>query len=1155
MNKYSKLKVVLIVYILYLGGQQGFGQDNLMLANQFTTGHIDAVVPQKRTISTQAHQERSMEVALIELEKKYNIHLNYDWEIVKGKTLPAKLVWANQNDVNDALRTILTPFGLVHKRLKKNYYTIFPADKVESNQKEDQLTRKRDMGFHLPNTEAEDILLLSEAVIEKNVAGVVLDKQNIPIPGVNILVKNSDVGTVTDVDGRFALAIPDDKNILVFSFIGYLTQEIELGNQTYITVNLVEESTRLNELVVVGYGAQRKRDLTGAVSSLNTSDVNRAVTTSAEELFQGRVSGVTVTQNSNAPGGGITVRVRGTGSINSANEPLYVIDGIPIANTDQQNNTQSDIRFGGRNPQLSPLALINPQDIASIEVLKDASAAAIYGARGANGVILITTKKGTSGDAKIEWNSSYGIQEADLLPELLNAQQFVALNDEARKNAGRPLIFDGNVPPFDTDWQSELYRTAVVQNHGIGIRGGDKTSTYAFSFGYFNQEGVVIGNDLERYAARINFEKQAKKWLKTGINLNVSRTTQNNPITLGPSSVTANANRMLPIGPVVIGREYFQNTDMVVENYNYRLQNAGITVLRNPIYYADIVNNESLTNRALGSIFLELKLSDHLKFTTTPGIDLINNHLLYFAPSTASDGSKSTNVLGNTLHWSIQNQLTYQRGFGRHNITATVVQQAERFRFSQFQLLAENTADVLGNFSFDGDTRETNDKVVTASNWSLVSFLGRVNYDFDRKYLLSASIRRDGSSRFGDDKKFGIFPAVSLGWVISEESFFTVPFISFLKIRSGYGVNGNQDIAAFRYLSLLRGTRAVIKGNLFPGVEPSNIPNAELGWESTSQLNIGLDARFFEDRFNLSFNWYDKNTSDLLLNTNIPLSSGFPSIFRNIGEINNRGIELELDGILVQKGGFRWSAAVNYSVNRNEIKQLDGVNNEIIVGSFILRKGESINSFFGYRVDGLWQAEDDIKSGPMPNALPGDRKFVDTNGDGVINASDRIILGSILPDISYGVSNNFSFKGLDFGIFLQGLAGFEQLNALKTDMENTSGAVNTSTRVLNRWTPENTNTEVERADQRNRANVPADALINSYFVEDASFLRLKNVSLAYNFPTSMISKWKIASLRLSVVGQNLATFTNFSITDPEAGDSINSYPLVRSFTFGLNVGF
>ncbi len=1110
-------------------------------------------------------QERPLAEVLLEMEEKYQVFFNYQSKLIKDKTVDFNFDTAEK--VENALGRLLQDTGLRYELVTEKYIILYEdtrrgnkgAKKVRKRIRQiNKLERTGRISIqrNQPDGEvrAKDILdAVSRFQQDKTISGTVTDEEGLPLVGATLLAKGSSIGTITDIEGNYQMTVPDEVQVLVVSYLGYTTLEVPINNQTVVDVILRKDFAQLEEVVVVGYGTQRRRDVTGAISTIKTEDVQRAVTASAEELFQGRISGVSVSQSSNAPGGGITVRVRGTSSISGGNDPLYVIDGVPIANSDQQSLRNSGLRFAAGN-NLSPLALLNPQDIESIEVLKDASATAIYGARGANGVVLITTKKGKAGDSKVEVSTSFGLQEVSRIPDLLNAGQFVALNDEARQNDNRDLVFNGNVPPFDTDWQDELFRTAAVQNHSLGFRGGKDATTYALSFGYFNQEGAVIGTGLERYSARLNLENQVNSWLRIGINGNFTRVIQDNSDVSGNNSVIRTVNEMVPIAPVRLGNEWFANADMIVEDYQFGLEAANISSRSNPIFSSDIIKNRGQDDRVLGSVFGEISFTDNLKFRTTVGTDIVNGRLFYFVPTTAVTTNAALNRYYNSTHWSVQNQLTYQTNLGQHGITATVVQSSERYRYDRIETLAENISDGTENFNYDGDTRLTNDKFPTAENWSIASFLGRINYDYGGKYLLSASFRYDGSSRFGEDRRWGFFPAVSAGWIISQEDFFKFKPVTFLKFRAGWGVNGSQDIDAFLYESLIRGTRAVISNNLFAGVEPANIPNPELGWESTRQLNFGLDAGLFDDRITLAFNVYDKLTTDLLFNTNLPLTSGHSNIVLNIGEVSNRGWEVEL-GAYVLRGKFNWETSINYSLNNNNIEQLDGIVDEVIQNNSVLRPGLPLNTIFGYQTNGLWQTADDIPSGPMPGAQPGDRRFVDINNDNVINADDRVVLGSSIPESTYGINNTFSYKGFQLNVFLQGLGGLRKFNGLLAAVENTTGTENASTRVLDRWTPTNNDTQIQRATQAGRQNVPPNANINSYFVEDASFWRLKNVTLAYSLPQSFLGRLPISSARLALTGQNLATFTNFTIADPEAGQNEGAFPLVRSFTLALNVGF
>ena len=1096
------------------------------------------------------------------LEQQYQTRFSYDQELLKDKRVSDDALEENDS-LEGVLARILKPLRLTYEQFDSTTVLIYPEAKRKALRRVNKQSLndvglseqdKRSTLRRRPPTSSV------RADLDKVITGQVTDlSTDETLPGVNVLVKGTTVGTVTDIDGNYRLTAPDDAETLVFSSVGYTSEEVAIGNQTVVNLALAPDIQSLSEVVVVGYGTQKKSDITGAISSVKAEDVNRAVTTSVEELLQGQAAGVTVSQSSNAPGGGISVRVRGTGSINGSSEPLYVVDGIPIANDDQERLSNRGTNFAGSNPSVSPLSQINPQDIASIEVLKDASAAAIYGARGANGVVLITTKKGKSGGGTLELSTSYGVQEATRLPELLNAAQFVALNDEARINAGEDAVFNGQVPPYNTNWVDEMYRVATVQNHNLSARGGNDKTTYALSLGYFDQEGVLLGTDLQRYSARLNLEQQATDWFRVGINATLSRTNQNNT----GNNFIGSTYEMLPIGPVRINDEWFENTDMIEEEYDYDLQNANIDAQDNPVFFADRVENYAITDRVLGSVFAEVAFSERLRFRSTVGADIINGRTNLFIPNTATSTNRAANEFSNTSHLSVQNQLNYQQNFGQHNITATLVQSNENFRFERLRTLAEEVSDVTGKFNYDGDTRIANDKYPSAFQWRLASFLGRINYEFGNRYLITASARYDGSSRFGPDNRWGFFPSASVGWVISNEGFFgESSAVSFLKLRAGWGVTGNQNTNNnnFAYLSRIQGTRAVLNDELFPGIEPANISNLDLGWESSRQINVGVDAGLFSDRITLSANVYDKLTSELLLDTPIPQSSGQSNILINIGEVQNRGWEVELAGYVVD-ATFKWRTAINYSRNNNEVVALDGVADEIIDtddnvnGTSILRPGLSLGSIYGYQTNGLWQVGEDVVTGGMEGAVPGDRRFVNQDTAQTVNELDRVVLGASLPVSSFGFNNTFSYKGLSLNVFIQGLGGMMKYNQLLAAVENTSGQENASVRVLDRWTPQNTNTQVQRATQGNRVGAPPGSSVNDYYVEDASFVRLKNVTLAYALPTAAVSRLGLQGIRVSVSAQNLFTLTDFSIGDPEAGSLEDAYPLVRSATVGLNVTF
>lgn len=1012
--------------------------------------------------------------------------------------------------------------------------------------------------------------------IEFTVSGRIIDEEGEPLPGATVVEKGTANGTVSDFEGQFTLTVADANAILVISYVGYLSEEYAVNGQSSVEVNLTLDVLGLQEIIVVGYGTQRKRDVTGAVSSIKTEDIQRAVTTTADEFLQGRVAGVVVNQSSNAPGGGIDIRIRGTNSFGTGNEPLFIVDGIPINNSGLRGDLESPTFFTGgtrQNPSLNPLSTINPQDIESIEVLKDASATAIYGSRAANGVVLITTKRGFSGQSVLEFSASVGVQEATLLPDLLDARQWMQLNNDARVNSGLDPVYttdDLNNPANDTDWQDELYRSAIVQNYQILSRGGSDKTQYAFSGGYFNQQGVIEGMDLERFSARLNLDQQSTSWLKVGSNVTMSRTIQDVVITEGGDvSVTRNVNEMVPLQPVTFGGLHLNNQDFFPPDggpaLDLGLSAAGVSNKPNPMFYANRVKNEIVTDRVLAGVFGELQFTKDLKFRTTLGADVINQKTLYFAPSEELRGvqfrqSSAVNSYRTVSNLSIQNQLSYAKQFGDHNVSATVVHEAQTYRVEGLVTLAQSISNFTTNFNYAGDDFGDLDKRPSTNKWALDSYLGRINYSFKDRYLFTLSGRNDGSSRFGPGNRREFFPSFSAGWILSDESFFDVRQISNLKLRFGWGRVGNSEIGTFEFVSTSRNATALFGVDGITqrrdGLTPRELPNEALQWEPTRQVNIGVDVGFLQERFTLSANYYDKLTTDLLFRADLPRSSGFQDIRVNVGEVSNTGWELELGGFVVNSTNLTWHSSFNYSRNKNEVLRIDGLQDTVFLsnGDRALIVGEPLNTLRGYRVDGLFQVGDDIENSAQPGAQPGERRYVDVDGDRNIDDDDRVLLGSTLPVSSWGFTNTFSYKGLELSIFLQGLGGMEKFNELFETTEKLNGRENASQRVEDRWTPENPNTDVERAVFSGKVN-PARQARNDRFIEDASFWRLKNVSLSYNFPKAMISRMGVNALRLSLSGQNLATFTDFTDTDPEAGASQRAHPLVRTYTLGLNVTF
>ena len=1046
-----------------------------------------------------------------------------------------------------------------------------------------------------------------------DVSGKVTDKVNgQSLPGVSILIKGTNSGTITNVDGGYKLSLPDNSDAtLVFSFIGYVSQEVKVGSQQVIDIKLDADVSSLNEIVVVGYGTQNKRDITGSVGSLTAKSIKDMPVTSFENAIQGQIAGVQVQEPSGEPGAGTTIRVRGLGSISGGTEPLYVVDGFPISkNVDagvQGDVSRRTVAFA--LPPSNPLGTINPNDIESIEVLKDASSAAIYGSRGSNGVILITTKKGKR-DKKsvIGFDTYFGFQTVANRVKLMNSAQLTAYVKDAKNNAYLQDIpganaSDNNATRYtkttntsyyipddyanpdgtDTDWQDLVFRTAPVQSYSASLAGGGETVNYYVSGGYYNQNGVVEKSGFERYSFRVNLEASPTKKLKLGLGLSPSFTSTDRspagaPYFADPPGIVYSALVTSPTVKPYLANGTINQTDNQSHLFTEDGRGANMTSSSNPLAIVQGVTDKLTQFRTLGNLFAEYELFQGLKYKLYTGVD-VNNYnrnfyranSLLFREATTGDPYGQSNFSLN-YNWLIENTLAYDKTIGEdHSISAVAGYSAQKDHIEINQVLAQKFPDDLVQTVSGG---QVTGGTSTQEEWSLVSYLARANYGYKSKYLLTATIRADKSSRFGEGNKMGIFPSVSAGWRISEEAFLKpVTFISDLKVRGSWGKTGNFLIPNYASIGLLNPANYIFGNNLTNGIAPTTISNSSLTWEKTTQLDIGLDFGIIKDRVYVSLDWYKKITSDLLLNVQVPAAVGFLNALQNIGEVENKGLELTVSSRNVV-GAFTWTTDLNFSTNKNKVLKLGPTGDPILSSGgagirHITRIGDAIGSYYGYVVEGIYQTQSDIDNAPKdevaPKPKPGDFKFKDVNGDGRINANDRTVTGNYQPDYIWGITNRFTFKGVDLSFLLQGVQGSEILNLTRRHLANGEGGTNSYAVETDRWmsAEQPGNGKIPRADRltdtHGNNNRPS-----SYQVEDGSYIRLRNLAVGYNFPKKLLGN-KIQTLRAYASGTNLFTNTKYVGYNPEVnnqttlsgvqGEDYGAYPLAKTFTFGLNVTF
>jgi len=984
---------------------------------------------------------------------------------------------------------------------------------------------------------------------KKEISGVVKDSKGTPLPGVNIVIVGLSRGTETDFDGKYSLVI-EKGSVLEFSYIGMKTIRKIVGDSEVLDVVLEDSSNDLEEVIVVGYGTQKKSDLTGAVVSLKATDFAAGTNDNAIQLLNGSASGVKVSQVSSAPGSSLKIQVRGAGSINSSNGVLFVIDGLP-----------------GVDPNS-----ISPDDIESIEVLKDASSASIYGTRAANGVVLITTKKGKSGKLTLGYNSYIGMQNVAKQLDVLNASDYMKMINFREGNTVYSPTDIANAGT-GTNWQDEIFRTALVKNHQITMSGGNDKGNYYIGLNYFHQDGVVRNSSYKKYNARFNVEFKPYDNFNITTNLNVNHGDRRRILfSNGANEAAGPINSAIQYDPTIVptlseNGAYFRND---------------IIALDNPVALINGYSNQSLATKVYGSITTNYEFVPNLTATLRMGAELTNsrgdtyrNRLTLNGGNLNGRGSISAS---DNIHWLTEGLLTYKKTFNeKHDLTILAGATWENFfsrnvNASTYGFLSDVT---LTNLLQSGDGE--NGDSVSSGKWvnKLNGFLGRINYGFDGKYLFTASLRVDGSSRFSDKNKYAAFPSGSLAWRFDKESFMEdVEWINLAKLRVGYGQLGNQGIGNFATIhTLVARGNAVFNGNIEQGVVSARLPNPDLKWETTQEFNVGIDYGFFNNRISGSVDYFNRKTKDQLFNKPLPSVVGFTSILVNLGEVVNKGVDVSIKTDNIRNGDFNWASSATVSFLKNEVTKLPDFTEEIISGSLgtfinqytIVREGTPLRSYYGYEVDGIFQVGDDIANSPTPgnnsNYAPGMPKFVDQNNDGIIDSDDRVILGDPFPDISYGVNNRFSYKGVSLDVLIVGVQGIETIDGNVTEsLYPTNSARNSiSTYFLDRWTPENPTNKLPSGE--NPSLYGGARAINSFNIVDASFVRLKNITLGYDVPFA--EKIGLSSLNVYVAADNLLTITNFDGFDPDASSNgggvvkqnYNSYPLARTVRLGVNVKF
>ncbi len=1013
------------------------------------------------------------------------------------------------------------------------------------------------------------------------VQGKVFDEKGQPMLGVSVNIKNSDAGVTTDQTGNFFINVPEGKNILLFSYAGYVTQELVLTGLGDYTITMVPGQNTLNEVVVVGYSTQRRKDISGSVVSVSQDQIKNQLVTGIDQALKGQAAGVQVVQNTGAPGAGVTVRIRGSSSITAGNDPLYVIDGFPVS---------GGVRGTDALPvSFNPLNSINPSDIESIDILKDASATAIYGSRGANGVVIVTTKSGKAGRAKITFDSYAGLQSVTKKVDVFNAEEFVAFHIESRNNgwlqsggnaatpnASRgtytvaPIYFDPSRWTY-TDWQNEIFRTGSVQNYNLAFTGGNENTKYAISASHLSNNGVVIETFLKRYAVKINVDTRLNSKVNVGVRLTPSYSINSEANTDGHFSgaIIGLAQRLPPlIGPY--------NTDGTYTNPLALRSPQGlgsIGAVDNPVAKANEDQYDLSQSRVLGNIFLEYRISENLKFRTSLGIDANFNRTHRFLSSkTGRAGTAPPNVpsgiasSAQEMEWLNENLLTYNKTLGDGLITAIAGFSVQKNDYQFIQVAGINFPN--DNVPYISAAGIVNAGVENRSQWSLLSTFGRVNYAIADKYILTGTLRRDGSSRFGAENKYGLFPSGAIAWRMSEEAFMkNSRSISEFRWRLSYGISGNNSIPNYAFVPNIVNIGYVLGSTptVVNATAAGRLANPFVTWETKRSVNVGVDIGLFKNRVILTTDVYKSNTNGLLLNVNIPGVSGFGTSLQNVGEVENKGLEFSVNTQNLVKR-IKWNTNFNVSFNRNKVLALGGAAGDFIdVGSSRTLVGQPLGRFYMRVTDGIFNSQEEINKHATQDNFPkpGDRRFKDVNNDGVVNNNDLDFVGNPNPDFNFGFSNTLSYKKLDVNVTTYGIVGNDIYNNNPAGA-NLNGNVNQDGVVRGRWkSPDNPGSgNVPRAifGFSTLTDVPSD-----FYIEDGSFFRIANITVGYTFPSSLNSALRISNARLYLSGQNLFTFTKYSGFDPEVGagggnplsNGVDAgiYPMAKLYSVGFNITF
>lgn len=1003
------------------------------------------------------------------------------------------------------------------------------------------------------------LCLADLAWAQSTVTGIVTDENGEGLPGATVVVKGTSNGTTTNIEGNYQLTAERDA-ILIFSFVGYATRDVPVNNRSIINLQLEIDLKSLDEVVVIGYGTVKKSDLTGAVTSVKPDDLNRGSIVSLDQALQGRVAGVRISQASAEPGGGVNIRIRGAGSISAGNQPLYVIDGLPL-NGENMMSGGGSADIPGNGVPKNPLNTINPNDIASIEILKDASATAIYGSRGANGVVLITTKTGSSGKLNVNLDSYVGVQTIYKNPDMLSTSEYISAMNDLAEDRGEGVVFsDADISEIGdgTNWFDLVTRDAITTSHNISFNGGNESSRYFVSANYMNQDGVIVNTGTERYSFRVNLKHDFSNKLTFDMNLTTSLVNDLNSVE--GSGNTEN-------GPYSLAAIY----DPTMDAYNEDGTTAESDVFTFPSPIATLQKESTTsTNRTLGSASLNYEIIPGLNAKAKFGVDRRNGREDLFSPGIATS-SGSNVAIGRiaTLErnsYLLQYTMDYSKSFSDvvdFNILGGTTY--EKFTNRSFSAGISNfPTDILGTDNLGLGNIENAFMGSNKNENIILSYLGRTNLTLYDKILITASVRVDGSSRFGANNKFATFPSAAVAYKLSQEPF--IPeVLNELKVRASWGKTGNQEIGNYASLSTFgTGGQAIFSDSPYQGTTATRLPNPDLKWETTTQFDVGIDFGLWDDRIYGSIDYFQKNTDDMLMNFPLPTSSSFQSVIRNIGSMKNTGMEIMLTTRNIVEPNFEWSTGLQLATIRNEVTAIGGLD-DILVGNLfttsfaVIRPGEELNAYYTLEQTGIFQTQEEVDNSAQPSSAPGNPIYRDVNEDGQINDEDRVVVGSPWPDFTYGMSNEISYKNTSLSIFIDGQQGANLLNANITYSLHppTARQNRIKEQIVDRWTPDNPDAKWPSAINPSSYG---PYKIDSKQIEDASFLRLQSVRLSQTIPVS--SKW-VEKVTVYATGQNLLILTKYSGLNPEANRNQNSnawaernaYPLARTYIIGVNIEF